>query len=61
MVTTIDWNEILKSRYREEYSVKQADKEYIRNRKNKTKQKHKETLQKNNTKPDKCVHYKEKT
>ena len=46
MVTTIDWNEILKSRYREEYSVKQADKEYIRNRKNKTKQKHKETLQK---------------
>ena len=56
MVTTIAWDEILKSRYREDYSIKQADKEYIRNRRNKTKQKHKETLQKNNTKSDKRVH-----
>ena len=44
MVTTIAWDEILKSRYREDYSIKQADKEYIRNRRNKTRQKHKETL-----------------
>ena len=64
MVTTIAWDKILKSRYREYYSIKQADKEYIRNRRNKTKQIHKETLQKkqkkkkkkNNTKPDKRVH-----
>ena len=35
MVTTIAWDEILKSRYREDYSIKQADKEYIRNRRKK--------------------------
>ena len=46
MVTATAWDEIFKSRYIEDYLIKQADKEYIRNRKNKTKQKHKETLQK---------------